>query len=805
MASKHPLRRSCAFCRARKIRCSNETICEACRKQGADCIYDFESPRSRVRNPSIDSTKSNLLHVRSDHGLPDSKRRRSCSASSTPSTPPKNQEDQGPPGEAFESIAASLEQMFREKFPHKSVKFTPEEQSNSQSKPRPKDIRYTGLLSLLAYDLVGLVVDRFGSLGCYHNEENSSRFFRSGLASDNTQNMFDNLVQGTNPLSDYGPRQRTQLIDVWYSIHPLSFLISKTLLLREVRDGTCDEVLIAAMLAEASFVLGDEISVGRGRDLLKWAEAQLQNRRRHQQSSEDNSIHSNIPTRVYKRVTTAQALVLLAWNALSSYEFRRAVCYIDLASKMVTEIKECMARDMSPPNSSRINGVDVLDVEREVVTYLWWTTFSLNLWTCVQTGFLPESTPATFTLDSLPVTEASSIIIQLDLVSENFSTLQKQKGSMREMWPLAHISSTVAYLFLHTSDQAAARHGVGVCREAIRLLSGEANKAEEKCKAPFRRQSDDASRHLLLAFHHTMAAQFLFPKAFRDQATISPDTVDQFCTSMDQILRFLSLTPEQPCDPISITSSLHQSLPKALCLLLDTCSRAFNFIRANLGLSLNETYFHQGWDGRLHPLATRLYNMSKDDRFHQGSTLRAVRKQLKTCARAFGAAGASNSLGVPEANTNNMRSASHSPQHNVQAPGYFTATPQAIGDASSPFSCIEDISRVSSSMPSSSGSSASVSTPSFTPFEQMSKWPIDGGFSPDMLSTSTFSPPPAIQHGVTNGSVMSNMWYSQPPMMDLEPAGPVSIQLGQWVWPPTSSEEATYLSFQALDMEEAPE
>ncbi|EEU45035.1 uncharacterized protein NECHADRAFT_93512 [Fusarium vanettenii 77-13-4] len=755
MASKHPLRRSCAFCRARKIKCSNETICEACRKQGADCIYDFESPRSKGRNPSIDSNKSNLLHVRSDHGLPDSKRRRSCSASSTPSTPPKNQEDQGAPGEAFESIAASLEQMFREKFPHKSVKFTSEEQSNSQPKSKAKDIRYTGLLSLLAYDLVGLVVDRFGSLGCYHNEENSSRFFQSGLTSDNTQNMFDNLVQGSNPLSDYGQRQRTQLIDVWYSIHPLSFLISKTLLLREVRDGTCDEVLIAAMLAEASFVLGDEISVGRGRDLLKWAEAQLQNRRRHQQSNEDNSIHSNIATRVYKRVSTAQALVLLAWNALSSYEFRRAVCYIDLASKMVTEIKECMARDMSPPNSSRINGVDVLDVEREVVTYLWWTTFSLNLWTCVQTGFLPESTPATFTLDSLPVTEASSIIIQLDLVSENFSTLQKQKSSMREMWPLAHISSTVAYLFLHTSDQAAARHGVGVCREAIRLFSGEANKAEQKTKAPFGRQADDASRHLLLAFHHTMAAQFLFPKAFRDQATISPDTVDQFCTSMDQILRFLSLTPEQPCDPISITSSLHQSLPKALCLLLDTCSRAFNFIRANLGLSLNETYFHQGWDGRLHPLATRLYNMSKDDRFHQGSTLRSVRKQLKTCSRAFGAAGASNSLGIPEANTNNMRSASHSPQHNVQAPGYFTTAPQAIGDASSPFSCIEDISRVSSSMPSSSGSSASVSTQSFTPFEQMSKWPIDGGFSPDMLSTSTFSPPPAIQHGVTNGSAMN--------------------------------------------------
>ncbi|KAM5352259.1 hypothetical protein ACJ41O_004982 [Fusarium nematophilum] len=812
MASKHPLRRSCAFCRARKIKCSNETICEACRKQGADCIYDFEPTRSKGRNLSIDSTKANLLHVRSDQGLPESKRRRSCSASSAPSTPgSRNHDDFGHPDDSSESIAAALEQRFLEKFPQGHGQDAGDQIKFQQQQPRPKDVKYTGPLSLLAHDLVSLVIERFGSLGYLHDEDSSGRFFRSGLSSDDTPTMFDSPPPESNPLesnplSDYGTRQRTQLIDVWYSMHPLSFLISKTLFLREVRDNTCDEVLLAVMLADASFVLGDDITIRRGGALLRWARSQLQNRPLCQQPKDGDSVHSGMPTRVYKGVSTAQAMVLMAWNALYSYEFRRAACYVDVARKVVAGVKDCMSSDSSPPNSSRINGVDVLDVEKEIVAYLWWTTFSLSLWASLQTGRLPEATPATFALDSLPMTEASSVMIQLDLVSENFSTLQKQKSSMREMWPLAHIASTVAYLFLHSSDQAAARNGLGVCREAIRLFSGTKNKKSAvDCKGqiyPGRLADDTSSRRLLLAFHHTMAVQFLFPKnaSFQDQGSPPADTVDQFCSSAEEVIQYLSLAPAQHHDPFAITPSIHPSLPKALCLLLDTCSRAFSFIRTNLGLSLNETYFHQGWDGRLFPLANRLYAISKDDRFHQGTAVRAMRKQLKACAKSFGAPDASsNSLDISvPGGGDRMRSVSHSPQGNMQAQSYMAAGGTRMADASSPFSCVDESSRVSSSMPSSSGSSASVSTQPFNPLEGLSKWQISDGYPHAMLS-----PPAPVPHSVPEGAGMQNMWYSQAPVaMNFEAAGPISIQLDQWGWPSTSAEEATYLSFQALDMDE---
>ncbi|KAF4972892.1 hypothetical protein FZEAL_9496 [Fusarium zealandicum] len=786
MASKHPLRRSCAFCRARKIKCSNETICEACRKQGADCIYDFEPPRLKGRNLSIDSTKSNLLHVRSDHELPDSKRRRSCSASSAPSSPPdRAPDDSGPLAETSCSIAMSLEERFLERFPQDHGHSRISQQKKPETKPRPQDTRYTGPLSLVVYDLIGLVVDRFGSLGCSHNEGNSGYCFRSGLASDNAPVMFDSISPAGNPLSGYGQRQRNQLIDVWYSVHPLSFLISKTLLLREVRDGTCDEILLAVMLAEATFVLGNAATI-RGHELLQWAKSQLEIRPRHQHSSED-SIHSGIPTRVYKGITTAQSLVLLAWNALSSHEFRRAACYIDLASRMATEIRERMLSEASPPNSSRINGVDVLGVETEIATYLWWTTFSLNLWMYIQTeGCLPEPTTTAFSLDSLPETEALSVLIELDLVSENFSTIQKQKSSMREVWPLAHISSTVACLFSHTPGQAAG-YGFRDLQETIQ-----------------QGHSDKAQRHLLLAFHHIMAIQFLFPKnaSCRDQGGLSADTVGHFCSSLEEVLRFLTSTPEQPCDPLSVIPLFHTPLPNALCILLDTCSRAFDLIRASFNPSLNIPGFHKGWDGRLGPLASRLYIMTKDDRFHQGKTIRAVRKHLKGCARVFGALDTSNSLGRSELGMNRMSSMSHSPQQNVQIPSHLAAASHTVTEAASPFSCIEEISRISSSMPSSSGSSANVSAHSFTPFQEMGEWQMNGGFSQGLLATNP-SHSSTIHHGIPEAPEMHNLWYSQAPVtVRFEPADPNSTQFEPWVWPATSADETAFLSFQSLDMEE---
>ncbi|CEI67208.1 hypothetical protein FVEN_g10957 [Fusarium venenatum] len=795
MSSKHPLRRSCAFCRARKIKCSNETICEACRKQGVDCIYDFESPRAKGRNLSFDGTKgNNLLQVRSEHDLPESKRRRSCSSNSASSMSPRRaHEDVVSLGDGVESLAASLEQAFHDRF--SPMIFG--EANHVELQASCNKARCIGLLPLVACDLVGSVGQGYSILGSCQPNDSNSQLIRSGLSSDKASSMFDNNASYcSSPISTFSHRQRNQLIDVWFSAHPLTFLISKTLLLREMREDTCDEILIAVMLADASFVISEGPMVTRGHELLQWAKAQLQMRSNHP-SEENDAVYSGVPTRVYKDVTTAQTLVLLAWNALSANEYRRAVCYVQVASKMVTRIKDCMSKDASPPSSSRINGVDVLDVEKEIVSNLWWTTFSLNLWMSIQAGVPPDASLSTFTHDSLPATENSSVSIQLDLVSENFNTLQKQKRNIQEMRPLAHIVNTVAYLFSQ-SDQAASKHGLDVCRETVREVEGSNTKRSNRGDQP------DESQHLIVAFHQTMIIQLLFPKngSFYDQVILPTETLHQFCSSLEHIIRSLSAPAGQLHQHTTPASPIQEHLSKALCNLLDACSRAFSLVSQNLGLGLDPGYFRPDWDSRLRSLASSLYTISKTRHFYQTTSLRNVRKQLKACIRAFSDQGSSNTLGLLDPRMSNIRSLSHSP--NNEASNTFIVTDDSSADIPSPFRYAEGGPRMSSSMPSSSASSTSVSTQSFTPFEEMTKWHVDENYSPSVLTTGNLSSPTVVQSGLQNGTPMQNVWYSQPAhVLNFQAAGPASVQNTQWVWPSSGAEDATYMSFQALDMEDA--
>lgn len=124
-------------------------------------------------------------------------------------------------------------------------------------------------------DLVGILVSKFGGLGCHLTEEGRGKSLIDGLKKDSTQTMFEPALPGPSPLAEYGSRQVEQMIDVWFSTHPLSFLVSKTLQINSLRAETYDEVLLAVMLADANLSIGDDVAIARSRVLLRWATAHL--------------------------------------------------------------------------------------------------------------------------------------------------------------------------------------------------------------------------------------------------------------------------------------------------------------------------------------------------------------------------------------------------------------------------------------------------------------------------------------------------------------------------------------------------
>lgn len=641
MSSRHRLRRSCAFCRARKIKCSNDTICEACRRQGADCIYDFEPPRPKTRN-SLDTSISDSVDLQNQDFSLFTGRHRSSAGGSAKDSPMSLglMTDESLLLDDVEDVATVLDQIYINSFisnpktSHATV--LQSEPGNLVSNPFRLSAPYSNILSLLAHDLISLSACRVSSLGNFKLENRGAGFFISGLDSDTTQAMFDKATPSINPINEYGQRQQTQLIDTWYSSHPLSFLVSKTLLLRELRDGTHDEVLLATMLADANFTIGSDIAKSRGIALLQYATSQLrlcpfENARSIGIATDIGTVvYSGISTRVFSGISTVQALILLGWNAMGLNQFRRTISYIQVAGRLAIDLKKQVINSNGINLSSRINGINVYDVEKQLIDYLYWTTYSFILWMNLHTTHGTSSMrPVVLTPIFIPQSEESSASIQLDLVSENINTIQKQKSSIREIWSLAHIAISVAHVcgFHPQQNAKLVPDLVHRCRDTKNFLMKRIHSLNTQ-------GTDACSTSFVLIVYHTLVIQLLFPE--QAEAFSMVGVVDQLCYSAQQLLHILEHVSELPHIPSSTDFPIKSLLPSAFGLALDTCSRALRMI-----YSQSQTKFSpvQDYDPVLEAMAGRLYVASKNDFLDQRSSLRATRKQLKASMRGFSRCG----------------------------------------------------------------------------------------------------------------------------------------------------------------------
>ncbi|KAI1137495.1 hypothetical protein F5Y05DRAFT_71915 [Hypoxylon sp. FL0543] len=609
-SSKHPLRKSCGFCRSRKIKCSNETICEACRKQGVDCIYDFEPYQPPSRYVSRQSQQqADTVTVRTD---------------------PQNEKDGSLTSTTPSNIAAELETLFLANFSPRTNGANP----NTSSAPPPAEpsapsfgshaTQYAGLFSILTEDLVAMIVDRFGSLGCHLIENGGARFLINGLKRDRTDTMFDPGPSDQNPLAEYGTRKTTQLIDVWFSNHPLSFLLSKTLMMHELRGETLDEVLLSVILADANFFIGDDAAAARGQLLLRYATTKLH-------TQQPGARQSILP---HPTISTVQALTLLGWNALCQSQIRRATCYISLAGRLATDLKHQKYSSTATGAGSRINGIDICEVEKEMMAYLWWINFILSQWISMQTNQrLPHLPQASLECVFLPTDAASSTLIQLDEASDNLSTLQKQKAALLEMWPLAHVSSVIAYIYGLYPQDAQSKDPSGLIRQEIhRVLIESINILDTKI-------SHMPSRGLVLAVYHTIAVHTLFPslgESFVD-STLSGEVVNQCCASTEELIRIVTSTDEQTsAEPLlRAPQPVHPSSSEIFTLSLDTCARAISMINSKKGYA-NSVELYALHQPKLQSLVIRLDELAQNQLSCPGPSLRAVRRHIKNLVFEFG-------------------------------------------------------------------------------------------------------------------------------------------------------------------------
>lgn len=137
------------------------------------------------------------------------------------------------------TLGQMLEQMFDEYFIFKSGlrsifrnfinSFQRKQQQQQEN--RRSSLSYDGLLCFLAHAMVEIFVSLFGYLGCESPDFAQQNFYIASLAADTTSNMFDTPKKLESPISTMDMHLVMQLVEVWFSMHPLSPLVSKTLLL----------------------------------------------------------------------------------------------------------------------------------------------------------------------------------------------------------------------------------------------------------------------------------------------------------------------------------------------------------------------------------------------------------------------------------------------------------------------------------------------------------------------------------------------------------------------------------------------
>ena len=469
--------------------------------------------------------------------------------------------------------------------------------------------------------------------------------------------MFEDPTSTTKPLLVYSNYQTLQMIDLWFSHHPLASLLSKTLLLRNYRNDTVDEILLAVILADVLSAQDNTEAQAKGKNMFNWASSEL---RRVSCDAFD--------------LSHVQALTLLGWYEMCGTRARRSVAYFLHATSLVSRLREptlCL---------NQINGVDVGEIEAELARNIRWLTFSVVIWIFMQCDaplldLLPSNNASTA---FPPMNETMSIVYALDVASDNSSTLPHQAKSIRALWPISHVACTTAHIYVlyprergtsalltplgtpswesHTLRRLQCLNEPSrtepqdyslMCHKVRHVLLGALKLLESHTE-------DRTSQNFVLSAYHAMIIHLLFPSKILvgsdREVRITEGLIDDFYVSVRALLR-VGPTTDRTEEPGGMLLHDSDSCPRAevFMLGLDACSRVFAQIQSRSRFIHRDEVVNGDYlaslasdlrvlskrSDELANLASYLHSLSKHEVLRHTKRSKAVKRQLKEIVRTF--------------------------------------------------------------------------------------------------------------------------------------------------------------------------
>ena len=299
--------------------------------------------------------------------------------------------------------------------------------------------------------------------------------------------------------------------------------------------------------------------------------------------------------------------------------------------------------------------MDIAEVETELVSNLWWITFSFSLWISLQAGEpIRNIFPSPALSKLFPVASTSSAVIRLDEISENLSTLQMQKQSAQEMWPLANICSIIANL--SSNHDLEAESCITPCNipweasmlDALHRVSNFRNhnaktgntKAysliEESIGSVTAEAENCPSKDAVLAVQHALTIHLLFPRqvvrACNDISSfrLSADVLEQLFLSVAALLE--AFDAERGQLSLDHDRTHRQRTHQYMYMLgLDTCTRALDLIQIAAGFdaSLNSINLVQIYAEKLVSLTSGLLESARHQVHHGGVEFRGRQEETE--------------------------------------------------------------------------------------------------------------------------------------------------------------------------------
>ncbi|EPS35912.1 hypothetical protein H072_10590 [Dactylellina haptotyla CBS 200.50] len=720
-----PIRKSCQFCRARKIRCSGQGRCEACRERNLDCVYAPESAKGRPRRVSASAAARAASLMQ-----PTIRENEQLQTATSPTQNSSDGENAGHEGGSSHSytytdyqretslltsktleswtrirpfiswnpnntIAQDIDMFFRQEFSGETPELSAPENpylraistfglkmreideskapatlqhrdsgdknspvSDMSSPPadamevqyRAPVMSYDGVLTFMAQEVVEMVAIMYGRLGCQHLEDSPGKFYVKSCLADTAPKMFSSSVlngtaaQKASPLARFEQHQIVQMIESWFSLHPLSAICSKTLFLRQFRDGKHDEILLNLMVGDALYIGDGRIGSNAGEPFFDYACALMGTRKTDKFS-----------------LSIMQSCLLLAWHNFCVGNGRRGTAFASLACAGTNKTL-IQLNDKPISGQGMINGVDIGEVETELLKNINCVLSLLTLW-----GFMQFDTPFADFLPAVPLASESlpsnrrfSKVAELDERSGNLSTRRRQAYMIKSWWALRNITSTCSHIYaLYPRNSPSALEEAkkedtfwlslhrlkGINNQNIPLLCIRIRKVLEEAvrSLDMKKDNQNATAHSVpVVLYYVIMIHLLFPNVVEeDDWSVTLDTMTKFLETSESLLgalrRFESESVETVGDDKWVFSramlppeTTDIAMANMMLLGIDACGRALEYFVGCVDKgSWQESQVVLAHRGKLREVAKDLLKAAKYDRLNSARRLKEVKRQVK--------------------------------------------------------------------------------------------------------------------------------------------------------------------------------